>query len=189
MTTDSLPMPDDQDSAPTSDEAVKPKRTRRPKAASTDVTPADAGGDAVTVAADAEPPKRAPRRRKVDTEEEVPVTSEPAERQPEAAEAAQDAPARKRAPRRKAADALPRKVARHVNSALDREPVRTAYPPGRCVRIADHRAFAFEHVPGQARTHVLNALRHLVNPNFLLLESNGGGGYVVVVDRGDVGCV
>ncbi len=99
MTTDSLPMPDDQDSAPTSDEAVKPKRTRRPKAASADVAPVDAGGDAVSAAADAEAPKRAPRRRKADAE---------AVAQPDLAEVAevvQEAPARKRAPRRKAADA------------------------------------------------------------------------------------
>lgn len=101
MTTDSLPMPDDQDSAPVSEEAVKPKRTRRPKAASADVVPADAGGDAVPVAADAEPPKRAPRRRKADAE----AVADEAVAPSEAVEVASQAPARKRAPRRKAAEA------------------------------------------------------------------------------------
>ncbi len=117
MTTDSLPMPDDQDSAPVSEEAVKPKRTRRPKAASADVTPLDAGGDAVSTAADAEPPKRAPRRRKADAEVSAEAVAQPDVA--EVAEVAQEAPARKRAPRRKAADAA-------VEAAADADQAQVA---------------------------------------------------------------
>ena len=122
MTTDSLPMPDDQDSAPTSDEAVKPKRARRTKAASADTTPVDAGSEAVSAAADAEPPKRAPRRRKADAE----VVSEEVAAQPaaaEPAEAATEAPARKRAPRRKAAD-----TAADAAAGVDLAPVADVRP-------------------------------------------------------------
>ena len=105
MTTDSLPMPDDQDSAPVSEEAVKPKRTRRPKAAPTDVVSADSGGDAVSVVADAEPPKRAPRRRKAEAEASTEVEPDATIVQAQVSEATQEAPARKRAPRRKAVEA------------------------------------------------------------------------------------
>jgi len=116
MTTDSLPMPDDQDSAPASEEAVKPKRTRRPKAVSAEGAPVETGGDAVSTASDAEAPKRAPRRRKVDAE----VSTE-AVAQPDAAEVdevVQAAPARKRAPRRKAADAADEVVADAAQAQL-----------------------------------------------------------------------
>ena len=62
MTTDSLPMPDDQDSAPASEEAVKPKRARRTKAAeAAEAASVETAGTAP--AADAQAPKRAPRRR------------------------------------------------------------------------------------------------------------------------------
>lgn len=125
MTTDSLPMPDDQDSAPTSDEAVKPKRARRTKAASTDAAPVDVGSEAVSVAADAEPPKRAPRRRKADAE----AVSEEAAAQPvaaEPAEAASEAPARKRAPRRKAADAVVEAAADADVAPVSAEPAQAS---------------------------------------------------------------
>src|SRR3989344_1066609 len=83
MTTDSLPMPDDQDSAPASDEAA-----------------------GAAPAAEADAPKRAPRRRKVDVDAaeavaavEAPVAQPVADVQADGA-----APARKRAPRRKAVE-------------------------------------------------------------------------------------
>lgn len=101
MTTDSLPMPDAQDSAPAPEEAVKPKRARRTKAAEVaEATPEQVAAAAVPVG-DAEPPKRAPRRRKVDAE-----VSEASEAAPSDQLVAQEpaAPARKRAPRRKAVE-------------------------------------------------------------------------------------
>lgn len=101
MTTDSLPMPDSQDSAPAPEEAVKPKRARRTKAVeAAEATPEQAPG-AAAPAGEAEPPKRAPRRRKVDAEVSDAVVAgsgDPSVAQEPAA------PARKRAPRRKAVE-------------------------------------------------------------------------------------
>lgn len=105
MTTDSLPMPDDQDSAPASEEAVKPKRARRTKAAeAAEAASVETAGTAPAAEADA--PKRAPRRRKVDVDAaeavaavEAPVAQPVADVQADGA-----APARKRAPRRKAVE-------------------------------------------------------------------------------------
>ena len=102
MTTDSLPMPDDQDSAPVSDEAVKPKRTRRPKAVSTDAVTAEAAAAEQASAAEAEAPKRAPRRRKADAE----VSTQEAAVGSASSEEVAEAPARKRAPRRKPVDSV-----------------------------------------------------------------------------------
>jgi len=110
MTTDSLPMPDAQDSAPASEEAVKPKRTRRPKAAeAVETTSVDAAGAAAPVT-ETDAPKRAPRRRKAEAEAPEAV-AESAGEQPVAEAEAAAAPARKRAPRRKVADDVVAQVA------------------------------------------------------------------------------
>jgi hypothetical protein len=125
MTTDSLPMPDAQDSAPAPDEAVKPKRTRRPKAAeAADVTPATAVGVAEG-AADVDPPKRAPRRRKVDADLGGAQPASEAVASETAADAAEplEVPARKRAPRRKASPdgdlAAPEAVSQAADQGTD----------------------------------------------------------------------
>ena len=103
MTTDSLPMPDAQDSAPASDEAVKPKRARRTKAAEAAEAPPVEAVDAAESASGTEAPKRAPRRRKADVAaaEAAGAPGEPSVVEEPAAEVA---PARKRAPRRKAVE-------------------------------------------------------------------------------------
>jgi 23S rRNA pseudouridine2605 synthase len=94
MTTDSLPMPDAQDSAPALDEAAKPKRTRRAKPAEVaDVTSAEVVASSGQAEEDGAP-KRAPRRRKP-----VEVSDAALALEVEAAAPA----ARKRAPRRKVA--------------------------------------------------------------------------------------
>jgi 23S rRNA pseudouridine2605 synthase len=94
MTSDNVPMQDPIDQNGVADEAVKPKRTRRPKAAAeTAVTPeaqVSAPQDDVAPA-----PVKAPRKRKVETVEAV----APAEA--DVADVA-DAPKPKRAPRKKA---------------------------------------------------------------------------------------
>lgn len=105
MTTDSLPMPDDQDSAPASEEAVKPKRARRTKAAPAEATSIEASAEIASAAADAEPPKRAPRRRKVDAEGSVAEPAAQSEVIEVSVEASEPPPARKRAPRRKVVEA------------------------------------------------------------------------------------
>ena len=94
MTSDNVPMQDPIDQNGVADEAVKPKRTRRPKAAAeTAVTPeaqVSAPRDDVAPA-----PVKAPRKRKVETVEAVaPAVAEVAE--------VADAPKPKRAPRKKA---------------------------------------------------------------------------------------
>ena len=104
MTTDHAPMPESQDSTPSTEEAVKPKRTRRTKAADDAGTVASAAEATPVVAvADEAKPKRAPRRRKADAEAAEaaePVTAEAAA--PAEADVAAEAPAKpKRAPRRK----------------------------------------------------------------------------------------
>ncbi len=128
MTTDSLPMPDDQDSALASEEAVKPKRTRRTKAAPADVVSVDAGGDAASVAAEAEPPKRAPRRRKADAEAvaDAGESIEAGSPQLEDAAPSQDAPARKRAPRRKAVEVVGVVADEGSASVAQAQPVKLA---------------------------------------------------------------
>ena len=101
MTTDSLPMPDAQDSATTSEEAVKPKRARRTKVVEAAEATSEQAPGASVPASDAEAPKRAPRRRKVDAEVLDAAPEAPGE--PSAAQEPA-APARKRAPRRKAVE-------------------------------------------------------------------------------------
>lgn len=128
MTTDSLPMPDDQDSAPASEEAVKPKRARRTKAAeAAEVTSVETAGTAPAAEADA--PKRAPRRRKVDVDAAEAAVEAPVAQPVADVQADGVAPARKRAPRRKAVeDAAAQADASSVEqgaSALQAESVAT----------------------------------------------------------------
>lgn len=123
MTTDSLPMPDAQDSAPASEEAVKPKRARRTKAAeAAEVTSADAV-DASAPAAETEAPKRAPRRRKVEAEAAAAAAAAPGEL-PAAEEVA--APARKRTPRRKAAEGVVADAGAPVSEPVQAQAVEAA---------------------------------------------------------------
>lgn len=128
MTTDSLPMPDDQDSAPASEEAVKPKRARRTKAAeAAEAASVETAGTAPAAEADA--PKRAPRRRKVDVDAAEAAVEAPVAQPVADVQADGVAPARKRAPRRKAVeDAAAQADASSVEqgaSALQAESVPT----------------------------------------------------------------
>lgn len=129
MTTDSLPMPDSKDSAPAPDEAVKPKRTRRTKAVEGAEATSEQVLGAAVPAAEAEPPKRAPRRRKVDAEASDAAVSDSGVAASADQSTAQEpaAPARKRAPRRKAVeDAAPaggEPAGEHAQAALAMEPV------------------------------------------------------------------
>lgn len=102
MTTESSPMSEPQEQPLAAEEAVKPKRTRRAK---TEASQVEADVVPAVTEADAAAPKRAPRRRKVATEEGSVAAAEPATvaMQPaDAGASAEEAPVKpKRAPRRK----------------------------------------------------------------------------------------
>lgn len=111
MTIDSVPMPESNDSTPSADEAVKPKRTRRPKVAEAVTEPG--GLASAELASDGAPvgevveapsaPKRAPRKRKEAGEAAAEAAGQDAgSSEAPAADAAVVAAPAKRSPRRKA---------------------------------------------------------------------------------------
>ncbi len=125
MTTDNVPMQDPIDQNGVADEAVKPKRTRRPKAvaeaASPDVAPASLPeGDAAPAAV------KAPRKRKAEAQA-VPeqVVAEVASLSP-SPESAADEVKPKRAPRKKAADLIVPEAAAASVDAVEAAPREVA---------------------------------------------------------------